>query len=329
VHTTTNCVDAHQLTVLATRNTLASAANWPQVGERGACPPLPGPWVPHGDIRDNPFSAGRYRPGLSWPGRVLRSGSFAWFVSLGLHAVVFVAFYHVVLREEVRARRLIIPEARLTNPAGRTEPVDQTPLKLSRQAPPITPEFQPSIDEQPVAAFAADEAPSLALPGLDDPVPTSSLTAQVTRLGGGIAPLSSFFGQTGNAYPTQRFHIVLARPRHVEEFSPRRLVPAIARYKKEAMAFLDTVERIPKPGKADPIEAMKRAFAVRPELIYLLSDGDYPDIADDLERELDRLNADRAVCITAIGFDPSPDPRALLERIARRHGGHFRVVEPK
>jgi hypothetical protein len=291
---------------------------------------------------------------------VLRSGAFAGFVSLGLHAVVFVAFYHVVLREEVRARRLIIPEARLTDPAGRTEPVDQTPLKLSRQDTPITPEFQPSIDEQPVAAFAADEAPSLALPGLDDPVPTSSLTAQVTRLGGGVAPLSSFFGQTGNAYrvvyvvdvsaslmiymdeiiremresvraliPTQRFHIVLARPRHVEEFSPRRLVPAIARYKKEAMAFLDTVERIPKPGKADPIEAMKRAFAVRPELIYLLSDGDYPDIADDLERELDRLNADRAVCITAIGFDPSPDPRALLERIARRHGGHFRVVEPK
>ncbi len=181
-----------------------------------------------------------------------------------------------------------------------------------------------------------------------------------TTTGGTAAPASVFFGQTGNAYkvvyvvdvsasqmiymddivremrqslrglvPTQRFHIVLARPRQVDELSHRRLVPAVSRYTREAAAFLETIDRIPKPGKADPLEAMKRAFAVRPELIYFLSDGDYPDIEGELERTLDQLNADRAVAITVIGFEPSPRPRALLERIARNHGGHFRSVEPQ
>ena len=134
--------------------------------------------------------------------------------------------------------------------------------------------------------------------------------------------------------PTQSFHIVLARPGKVEEFAPRRLVPAIGRYKQQAGDYLATIAGVPQPGKADPIEAMRRAFAVEPELIYFLSDGEYADVESELEKTLDQLNADKAVAITTIGFDPSrgPDPqrgpRALLERIARRHGGHFRVVEP-
>lgn len=292
--------------------------------------------------------------------RMFRSNTFAWGVSIGLHVLVFAAFYHVVLREEVGPKRQIIPEARLANPVGRIDRVERTPLKITQEDSPTTDEPQLKMDSPPVAALSIDEAPSLALPGLDEMEPTSPMLSQVTQVAGNVAPVSSFFGQSGNAYrvvyvvdvsaslmiyideiinqmresiqaliPTQRFHIVLARPRHVEELKFRRLVPAISRYKKEAMSFLDTVDRIPKPGKADPIEAMKRAFAIEPELIYFLSDGDYPDIADDLERELNRMNANRNVCITAIGFDPSPVPQALLERIAHQHGGHYRSVEPK
>jgi len=291
---------------------------------------------------------------------MLRSNTFAWSVSLGLHVLVFAVFYHVVLREEVGPKRQIIPEARLATTVGRIEPVEHTPLKLTQEDSPVTDKPQLKMESPPVTALSIDEAPSLALPGLDKPEPTSPMLSQIAQFAGNVAPVSSFFGQSGNAYrvvyvvdvsaslmiyideiiremresiqaliPTQRFHIVLARPRQVEELSFRRLVPAISRYKNKAMSFLDTIDRIPKPGKADPIEAMKRAFAVRPELIYLLSDGDYPDVADDLERELDRMNAEQRVCITAIGFDPSPAPQALLERIAHRHGGHYRSVEPK
>ncbi len=178
--------------------------------------------------------------------------------------------------------------------------------------------------------------------------------------GAAFGPVSRFFGQAGNAYkvvyvvdvsaslmiyideiirqmqdsvrglvPTQQFHIVLAMPREVREFEPRRLVPANARYKAMAYDFIKVIAGVPKPGKADPIEAMRRAFAIKPELIYFLTDGDYPDIESDLEAGLRQMNAGNHVKITVIGFDPSPAPRALLERIARVHGGNCRFVEPK
>ena len=186
------------------------------------------------------------------------------------------------------------------------------------------------------------------------------LTSAIIARGPATEPPSRFFGLTGNAYkvvyvvdlsaslmiyiedvvreltdslqgliPTQRFHIVLAMPRKVEEFGPRRLVPANGQYKAQAVAFVEPLRRPPEPGKADPIEAMRRAFAVGPELIYFLTDGDYPNIETQLEQELQRLNPHGNVKITVIGFEPSPNPRALLERIAREHGGNCRFVGPK
>ncbi|HSW46750.1 MAG TPA: hypothetical protein VLM89_14405, partial [Phycisphaerae bacterium] len=242
------------------------------------------------------------RSRLSWPQRLLRSNGFAWSLSIALHAVLFLVFWMAVLREASPARRAIIPEARLAAAPGPTQPLDPQPMQLApRPMPPLEAD-KPRVDEAVVAALVPDEPASLALPG------TISLTAQAAAAGP-QAPLSSFFGQSGNAYrvvyvvdvsaslmiyiddiiqqmrssihdlvPTQRFHIVLARPQEVEELPARRLVPAIARYKKEADLFLSTIDRVPKPGKADPIEAMRRAFAVGPELIYFLSDGDYADI---------------------------------------------------
>jgi len=302
-----------------------------------------------------------------WTQRLIQSNAFAWALSLGLHGLLFGGFYAAVLREESAVRRIIIPEARLTSAAGPSvdsPPIEQEPLQLDPAAdqPSLAPEMSVS-DEQIVAAVAGDDLPSLVVP-VDQPVASESLlTAQAAGGAAPDAPLSNFFGQAGNAYkvvyvvdvsaslmiyiddilremrdsihglvPTQRFHIVLARPRKVEELASRRLVPAIARYKKEADDFLATVDRIPKPGKADPIEAMRRAFAVGPELIYFLSDGDYIDIETELERELQRLNPRREVCITTIGFHP-PRPESdrpeLLQRIAEWHNGHFRLVEIK
>ncbi|MBI4581389.1 MAG: hypothetical protein HY718_16930 [Planctomycetes bacterium] len=211
------------------------------------------------------------------------------------------------------------------------------------------------------AGVVVSGPPLLALPGVDAAGTGTALGS--AGAGGGPAafgPVSRFFGQAGNAYkvvyvvdvsaslmyytddiiremqdsirdllPTQEFHMVLAMPREIREFEPRRLVPANARYKGMAYDFMRVIAGVPKPGKADPIEAMRRAFAARPELIYFLTDGDYPDVESDLESTLKELNRAGDVKITVIGFDPSPAPRALLERIARTNGGHCRFVEPK
>ena len=60
--------------------------------------------------------------------------------------------------------------------------------------------------------------------------------------------------------------------------------------------------------------------------IYFLTDGDYRNIEAELERRLEEMNPRREVRINTIGFDPSPGPRSLLERIARQHGGRCRIV---
>lgn len=304
------------------------------------------------------------RSGRPWTQRVWGSSTFAWIVSGGLHGLLFLGFYMAVLREEPVARRVIIPEARLAaaGESGMARAHDQKPLQLNLRPESVSRQLE-RPDDRIVSSVVMDDVPSLVLPAER---PTEGTGPLAGRVAGGTlaqAPVSSFFGQTGNAYrvvyvvdvsaslmiyiddiiremrdsirgliPTQKFHIVLARPRQVEELPPRRLVPAIARYKKEADAFLATIDRIPKPGKADPIEAMRRAFAVEPDLIYLLSDGDYADIEDLLEGELQRLNARKDVCITAIGFHPprpAGDKPELLQRIAQWHNGHFRLVEMK
>jgi hypothetical protein len=74
---------------------------------------------------------------------------------------------------------------------------------------------------------------------------------------------------------------------------------------------------------------MRRAFAVKPELIYFLSDGDYTAMEQDLLSELRRLNAKKETRITVIGFAPFLAPRELLKKIAEEHGGHCRLVELK
>jgi len=302
-----------------------------------------------------------YRRGDAWVKRMVRSNLFAWAVSIGLHGAVFGALYLAVFDEDDASKRIIIPEARLTGPADRTPPPTRIPLELSRQASARPLEnTDAKLDELPLAAVTLDQVPAFAVPGAANADLASSLTAGALASSLGAGPVSSFFGQAGNAYkvvyvvdvsaslwiyideiaremkrsirdlvPTQRFHIVLARPQRVEELSSRRLVPAIRRYKEEAGAFLETITGRMEPGKADPVEAMRRAFAVEPELIYFLSDGDYRDVEQALEQTLRQLNADKAVKITVIGFGPSPRARALLERIARNHGGHFRAVEPR
>lgn len=308
--------------------------------------------------------ASNLRLGRTWLQRVLGSNAFAWCVSIGLHAALFLAFCFVVLRPAAAVRWVIIPEARLAAAPGPAEPVENKPLQLTGPPGESPGSEQPQAVETVIAAEALGDMPSLALPG-PEPVPAAAmaLANQAAGAAGPQAPVSSFFGQTGNAYkvvyvvdtsaslmiyiddiirqvrdsiralvPTQRFNIVLARPRKVEELTTRRLVPAISRYKREAEDFLATVDRVPKPGKADPIEAMRRAFAAGPELIYFLSDGDYADIEADLERELLSLNARRQVCITTIGFHPPREAKGrpeILLRIAQAHNGHFRLVEIK
>ncbi len=305
----------------------------------------------------------RSRP--SWPVRVVRSRTFAWVVSIALHAGLFYGFYSIAMREAAPIRRIIIPEAQLTGSPSPQQPIQNVPLKLTQQQSPSIMDRQAAPETPPVAVVSLGEIPTFTVPTDNRPeISGASLPGEAIGLAGSagpagsMAPASGLFGQAGNAYkvvyvadfsesvyrfraeicaeiqnsletlvPTQKFHIVFAKPGgDITEFGTGRLVPAIRKYKKDALAFLETSKDRPKRGSADPIEAFRRAFRVNPELIYFIADGDYRNIEEELERTLDQLNKNRAVAITTLGFDPAPRCSGLMERIAKNHGGHFRIV---
>lgn len=297
--------------------------------------------------------------------RLARSNMFSWGVSILAHLLVFAVLYPLVYSEEVQTRRVVIPEARLAPLVEATPDRPPPAVRINRR---LEPTLAPRLDDHLIAADRL--LPSIEADVLPAPLLPTDGTAALSGAGSVVAasqtgPMSTFFGIAGNAYkivyvvdlsgslvlnerlvlseirrsvqaliPTQQFNIVLTYNEQVFEFRPATLVWANSEHKKQAEAFLS---RVVTAGNAREEEAMARAFAARPELIYFLSDGAYHDIdptnenapKTSLETRLDQLNARREVKITVIGFEPLPGPRSVLERIARDHGGNFRTVVPQ
>lgn len=301
-----------------------------------------------------------------WTARLARSNAFAWAVSIGAHLAVFAMLYPMVFSEEIQPRRVVIPEARLA-PADQAVP--DRPASTVRINRPPSPTPEPVATDRPIAA---DQLPPLLtethlLPAARLP---DEGTGAVTGIGslavaGPPGPVSTFFGTAGNAYrvvyvvdlsasldiyvidimnemrrsiealvATQQFNIVVTHSGRVEQFRRGTLAWANAQNKLQGAEFVNTKLRTAIRGRALPNEAMREAFAARPELIYFLSDGDYEDVQDailgnrrtSLENTLAELNRERGARITVIFFGDAPRPRIILERIAREHGGNFRTV---
>lgn len=299
-------------------------------------------------------------------GRLVRTRSFAIGVSLTLHAALFAVFYAVGIAGAADPKRVIIPEARLAGGESAEAPRPETPARLTQPPdPPVQPKA-PRLDELQIlttetpapGAESVEASPTqLALPGLD--LSSGGSPGAAVTLGA-VGPAVRFFGQTGNAYkvvyvvdvsasllgmeayiyqqmhesiqslvPSQQFQIVLAKDGILRELASGKLVPANSAYKTAAYDFIGLIKEDMKPGSADQVEAMRRAFALRPELICFLTDAFFQNRQEDLEASLKRLNAHGETEITVIGFNPFPATKAFLERIARDHGGNCRFVDLK
>ncbi|MCH7814572.1 MAG: VWA domain-containing protein [Planctomycetes bacterium] len=123
----------------------------------------------------------------------------------------------------------------------------------------------------------------------------------------------------GDLRRSQKFHVIFFNAGPPLENRPRKLVSATANQKKLALAFLDEIQS---EGATDPIPAMQRAFAVRPDLIYFLTDGDFDPL---LLEKLRQWNKDGRVRIFTLAY-VSEAGRLLLEQIAREHQGEFKFI---
>jgi hypothetical protein len=99
-----------------------------------------------------------------------------------------------------------------------------------------------------------------------------------------------------------------------------KLVPATEPNKAQAFDFIDTIIAI---GQTDPSDSLKKAFECQPELIYILTDGEFdPGIAGLIER----LNSGKdKVTINTICFIYS-EGEPLLKKIAVANNGAYKFV---
>jgi hypothetical protein len=126
----------------------------------------------------------------------------------------------------------------------------------------------------------------------------------------------------GQLRRSQKFHLIFFNSGTPLENPPRRPVSSIKAHKREAFEF---IERVNPVGGTDPRPAMRRAFALQPDVIYFLTDGEFNAVLSDLMEMLDRLNHKRKVRIFTIAY-VSQEGAPALQRIAREHNGEYRFV---
>src|SRR4051812_1377322 len=184
--------------------------------------------------------------------------------------------------------------------------------------------------------------------------------------GGGTGPKTNFVGLSGNARtvayvcdrsgsmlnlmvalkselrksvdilrPTQGFNIIFfSEPGKAEALSKEGLIMATPDNKRKAFTMLNGVFPA---GSTDPIPGLEIAFKTQPNLIYLLTDGDFPD-NEAVRARIRALNGKKTTKINTILFtkvdgDVSKDPGKkeiikLLKQIAEENEGRFKVVDP-
>lgn len=142
----------------------------------------------------------------------------------------------------------------------------------------------------------------------------------------------------GNLQPAQSFNVVIfySEPRHpqdrfvTESFAPE-LQAADPDTKRKFFQWLDSK----KPrGQTEPVPAMKRALAMKPDVVFFFSDGYFDESYVD---EITRSNQGARTSIHCLLFDeltlsdrsdlPQESSGArILRRIAERNGGKLKVV---
>jgi hypothetical protein len=120
----------------------------------------------------------------------------------------------------------------------------------------------------------------------------------------------------------KEFHVVFYSSGPALENSPRRLVSATERNKQQAYEFIDGVVA---QGETDPSEAIKKAFDCKPELIYLLTDGEFDR---DIINLVKRLNPGGKVVVHTIGF-LYKGGEEVLKQIANDNSGLYKFVSEK
>ena len=127
--------------------------------------------------------------------------------------------------------------------------------------------------------------------------------------------------------PVQSFNIVFFQDQRCAALDNSSMVPATPDNKGKAYYFLDDVTTT---KVTDPMPGLTLAFGQHPQLVYLLTDGDFPDNKA-VEAKINELNRDHKTKVNTIAYhsgngDPDDEFVAVLQQIAKENGGSYRRV---
>jgi len=125
-----------------------------------------------------------------------------------------------------------------------------------------------------------------------------------------------------NLGPQQSFFVYFFSDKDYAMFAPRTPTDMVQLNQENWEKLLDWVNRQQLMPDTQPRRALQRAFGLRPDVIFLLTDGDF---SDDTYNYLMRLN-NYKVRVNTIGFQVGEGSRGVLERIARKFRGEFTEV---
>lgn len=132
---------------------------------------------------------------------------------------------------------------------------------------------------------------------------------------------------------TDSFQVIFFTSGKPLEIDRGELLKATEINKSEAARFLDSVTV---GGATDPVPALTRALEIlqkaddkAAKVIYLLSDGVFPDERQVLD-VLDKLNANRKVQVFTYLYGYRPErAEVLMKRIAKENRGKYNYVNPE
>ncbi|NIA21841.1 MAG: VWA domain-containing protein, partial [Anaerolineaceae bacterium] len=119
--------------------------------------------------------------------------------------------------------------------------------------------------------------------------------------------------------PNQQFFVIFYSSGPPQMMPVRKLLWATEANKQSAYEFIDNIVPI---GQTDPDEALSEAFKLKPELVYLLTDGEFDKKT---VGHIDRLNRGHKVTVNTICFIYS-NGEAILMEIANKNDGTYKYV---
>lgn len=128
----------------------------------------------------------------------------------------------------------------------------------------------------------------------------------------------------GSLEDEQLFNVIWFNEGPGAELS-KRLLAATLKNKRRAFG---EIKRIFPSGQTEPIDALRKGLSYRPDVLFLLSDGDFGEDNERIMKIISKKNKDRATVINTILFvyDTMGDGERVLRAIAEANGGTFKHV---